>query len=152
LRGGRIFSGITPITFTVSFTAPTGPTIVAPAGGRITITEGSEKIVKCVARAAPKPSLAWYRNDKQLNITNCTKDPKSCENIDYEVYIEGDDSAAHTSYTTGVLKLRSALYPRDQARFKCVASNGVQPPAELILDFNIQGKLSLVWFCKVLDA
>ena len=125
--------------YCVSFTAPTGPTIVAPTGGRINITEGSERIVKCIARAAPKPSVAWYRNDKQLNTTNCTKDPKSCENIDYEVYIEGDDSEKHTSYTTGVLKVRSALYPRDQAKFKCVASNDVPPLAELTLDFNVQG-------------
>ena len=134
----------TQINFTVSFIAPTGPTIIAPTGGRINITEGSEKIVKCVAKGAPKPSVAWYRNDKQLNTTNCTKDPKSCENTDYEVYIEGDDSAAHTSYTTGVLKVRSALYPRDQAKFKCVAWNDVPPPAELTLDFNVQGMFYLV--------
>jgi len=117
--------------------APTAPTIV-PFNGKTDIVEGSEKIVRCIAKGTPKPSVAWYRNDKHLNATNCTKDPKSCENIDYEVYTEGDESSLHTSYTTGVLKIRSALYPRDQAKFKCVASNGVQPPAELILDFNVQ--------------
>ena len=49
----------------------------------------------------------------------------------------------HTSYTIGVVKIRSALYPRDQAKFKCVASNGIPPPAELILDLNVKGMLSL---------
>ena len=49
------------------------------------------------------------------------KDPKSCENVVYEIYEEGDDpSGLHTIYTVQVLKIRSVLYLRDIAEFKCM--------------------------------
>ena len=38
-----------------------------------------------------------------------------------------------------VLKIRSALYPRDVGDFKCVASNGVSPDAELSVSLDVQG-------------
>ena len=123
----------------IFFIAPTPPS-TEDYGGKKVIKEGSEKVVKCTAKASPKPDVAWYRNGKFLNITDCVKDPKSCEKVDYEVYSEGEDSPQHTTYTKKVLKVRSALYPRDQGEFKCVALNGVPPPAELVIDFDIQGK------------
>ena len=77
-----------------------------------------------------------------MNVTNCHSNPQSCDKVDYEVYEEGDGSSGlHTIYTVQVLKIRSALYPRDVGEFKCVASNGVSPDAELIVSLDVQGTL-----------
>ena len=75
-----------------------------------------------------------------MNVTNCHSNPQSCDKVDYEVYEEGDGSSGlHTIHTVQVLKIRSALYPRDVGDFKCVASNGVSPDAELIVSLDVQG-------------
>ena len=120
------------------FKAP-GPPSIEPYNGNTVIKEGQEKILRCVAKGSPKPDVAWYRDGKKLNTTDCKIDPKSCENILYEVYEQGDDSSLHTIYTDGVLKIRKALYPRDDGEFKCVASNGNSPSAELAFDLDVQG-------------
>ena len=104
--------------------------------------EGSTKDIKCVTEGSPKPTVDWYRNGKKMNVTNCHSNPQSCDKVDYEVYEEGDGSSGlHTIYTVQVLKIRSALYPRDVGEFKCVASNGVSPDAELIVSLDVQGTL-----------
>ena len=127
------------LLFHVSFIAPTAPTI-EPYKEETVMKEESTKIIKCVAKGSPKPKVTWYRNGKMLNTTNCVKDPKSCENVVYEVYEEGDDPfGLHTIYTVQVLKIRSVLYPRDIAEFKCVASNGVSPDDEIIINLDVQG-------------
>ena len=78
-----------------------------------------------------------------MNVTNCHSNPQSCDKVDYEVYEEGDGSSGrHTIYTVQVLKIRSALYPRDFGDFKCVASNGVSPDAELIVSLDVQNRCS----------
>ena len=120
------------------FKAPSPPTI-QPYDGKTVIKEGGEKILTCLATGSPKPNVTWYRDGKQLKITDYKNDPKSCENILYEVYEEGDVSALHTTYTTGVLEIRKTLYPRDDGEFKCVASNGNLPSAELTIDLDVQG-------------
>ena len=75
-----------------------------------------------------------------MNVTNCHSNPQSCDKVDYEVYEERDGSSGlHTIYTVQVLKIRSTLYPRDVGEFKCVASNGVSPDAELIVSLDVQG-------------
>ena len=77
-----------------------------------------------------------------MNVTNCRTESQSCDQVVYEVYEEGDGSSGlHTIYTVQVLKIRSALYPRDVGEFKCVASNGVSPHAELIVSLDVQGTL-----------
>ena len=94
----------------------------------------------CIAQGFPKPTVDWYRKGNQLNVTNCHKNNQSCDKVAYEVYEEGDGSSGlHTIYTFQVLKIRSALYPRDVGDFKCVASNGVSPDAELIVSLDVQG-------------
>lgn len=121
------------------FIAFTPPTIEAFSGDK-TINEGTEKVIKCIAKASPRPSVNWYRNGKKLNVTNCTRiGDKSCDNVIYEVYDENPSSALHTTFGTQVLKIRSALYPRDQGKFVCKATNGNDPPVELEFDLNVQG-------------
>ena len=67
-----------------------------------------------------------------MNVTNC--------HSNYEVYEEGEGfSGLNTIYTVQVLKIRSALYPRDVGDLKCVASNEVSPDAELIVSLDVQG-------------
>ena len=84
--------------------------------------------------------MHWYKNDKKLNTTSCTgQDDKSCENVIYEVYEENPGSALHKTITEQVLVIRSALYPRDQGEFECRAMNGVDQPAKLVFDLNVQG-------------
>ena len=129
------------------------PTIIRYGGEKV-IKEGSTKVVKCIAEGVPKPNVIWYRNNKKLSTKNSVKDPRSCKDIAYEVYEEGNESSgAHSTYTIHVLKIRSVLYPRDHEEFKCVASNGILPDAELIVDFHVQGKFrknynftKLFWF------
>ena len=72
-----------------------------------------------------------------MNVTNCHTESQSCDQVVYEVYEEGVGSL----YTVQVLKIRSALYPRDVGDFKCVASNGVSPDAELSVSLDVQGTL-----------
>ena len=121
--------------------APSAPKI-SPYTEQTEILEGSTKAIKCVAEGYPKPTVDWYRNGKKMNVTNCHSNPQSCDKVDYEVYEEGDGSSGlHTIYTVQVLKIRSALYPRDVGEFKCVASNGVSPDAELIVSLDVQGTL-----------
>ena len=116
------------------------PPIITPYSGEKTIEEGIQKVIKCVAKASPRPSANWYRNGKKLNITNCTSaNDKSCENVIYEVYEENPGSALHTTFSTQVLKIRSVLYPRDQGKFVCKATNGYDPPAELDVELDVQG-------------
>ena len=104
------------------------------------IREGSPKVFKCKAKGHPKPTAEWYRGGEKLNATNCYANPQSCDKVDYEVYEEGDGSSGlHTIYTVQVLKIRSALYPRDDGDFKCVASNGVLPDDEWIISLDVQG-------------
>ena len=75
-----------------------------------------------------------------MNVKNCHSNPQSCDKVDYEVYEEGEGSyGLRTIYTVQVLKIRSALYPRDVGDFKCVASNEVSPDAELIVSLDVQG-------------
>ena len=97
------------------------------------------KAFRCVAKGSPKPDVTWYREGKQLNTTDCKNDPKSCENILYEVYEFGKGSALHNTYTDGILKIRKTLYQRDNGEFKCVTSNGYLPSPELCIDLNVQG-------------
>ena len=113
---------------------------ILPYTGQTEVLEGSTKDIKCVTEGSPKPTVDWYRNGKKMNVTNCHSNPQSCDKVDYEVYEEGDGSSGlHTIYTVQVLKIRSALYPRDVGDFKCVASNGVSPDAELIVSLDVQG-------------
>ena len=124
------------LTLFIDITAPT----ISPFNDETAIKEGTQKIIKCVAKASPRPSANWYRNGKKLDITNCTSaDDKSCENVIYEVYEENPSSALYTTFFIRVLKIRSALYPRDQGKFVCKATNGHDPPAELEFDLTVQG-------------
>ena len=126
-------------TFFVLFTDPTPPK-VEPYNGDVTIEEGTEKVIKCIAKASPKSTAAWYRNGKKLNTTRCSPaDQNSCQDVIYENYEENPDTPEHTTFTTQTLKIRSASYPRDQGEFKCVATNGYDPPGTLIIDLDVQG-------------
>ena len=119
--------------------APLAPTILSNTR-QLTIREGSTKEIKCEATGHLKPTVKWYKDGVKLNVTNCYTNPQSCDKINYEVYEEGDGSSGlHTIETVQVLKIRSALYPRDVGDFKCVASNGVSPDAELIVSLDVQG-------------
>ena len=96
-------------------------------------------MIKCIAKASPRPNVTWYRNGKELSTTNCTSpDDESCEDVIYEVYEENPVSALHTTFTIQVLKIRKALYPRDQGKFVCRATNGNDPSAELDFDLDVQ--------------
>ena len=119
--------------------APLAPTILSNTR-QVTIGEGSTKAIKCKAKGHLKPTVEWYRDGEKLSVTNCDTNPQSCDKVNYEVYEEGDGSSGlHTIYTVQVLKIRSALYPRDVGDFKCVASNGVSPDDELIVSLDVQG-------------
>ena len=100
------------------------------------VVEGQEQTLQCDAEGAPKPVVTWYKNGRQLKKTQCTKDPGSCQDIVYEVFEVGDASPV---LTEGRLKIVSALYPRDDGEFKCVASNRNSPTAELIFNLNVTG-------------
>ena len=107
-----------------------------------TVKEGLEKVMKCMATASHKPDVAWYRNGKKLDTTDCaTPNDVNCQNIVYEVYEERKPSVLQSARarTIQVLKIRSALYPRDQGKFECIATNGHAPPAKLIVDLDVQG-------------
>lgn len=125
--------------------APTAPRIAAPRDGKtIVLEEGSTKILKCIAKGAPKPNVTWYRKDKQLHTKRTVNDRKSCKDTAYEVYEENEEiSELHTLYTVQVLRIRSVLYPRDQGEFKCVASNGVSD-VKAVLHLQVQGELGLI--------
>ena len=132
------------LAFFIDVTPPT----ISPVSGDTTIKEGTQKVIKCVAKASPRPSAIWYRNGTKLNSTNCTSaNDKSCEDVIYEVYEENPSSALHTTYFIQVLKIRSALYPRDQGKFVCKATNGNDPPAELDFDLDVQGMCYNVLSC-----
>ena len=96
------------------------------------LVEGQEETLECDAKGAPKPNVTWYKNGQKLKKKQCTKDPGSC----YDVSDVGDGSPI---LTEGRLKIVSALYPRDNGEFKCVASNGNLPQAELIYNLNVTG-------------
>ena len=109
-----------------------------------------EKVIKCVAKGAPKPNAAWYRNGKELNTTDChvTPNDKSCDDVIYEVYEDNPSSSLHSTYNTQVLKIRSALYPRDQGKFECIATNGQLPNYNLVIDLDVQGMyMYLLMYC-----
>jgi len=104
--------------------------------------EGLEKVIKCVATASHKPDVNWYRKGKKLDTTKCTHpNDVSCQDIVYEVYEERKPQALQSTRarTIQVLKIRSALYPRDQGKFECIATNGHARPATLIVDLEVQG-------------
>ena len=117
--------------------APSAPTITTqPATRERVLVEGQEQTLQCDAEGAPKPVVTWYKNGQQLNKTQCTKDSDSCQDVVYEVSEVGDDSPI---LTEGRVEIVSALYPRDNGEFKCVASNGNLPQAELIFNLNVTG-------------
>ena len=105
--------------------------------------EGQEQTIKCDAEGAPKPVVTWYKNGQQLKKTQCFKGPDSCQDI-YEVFEAGETSPNFTSSTYGRLKIVSALYTRDQGEFKCVASNGNLPKAELIFNLDVTGMCDVI--------
>ena len=75
-----------------------------------------------------------------------------CQGIPYEVYeeIKEHKFGGKSARTIKVLKIRSALYSRDQGEFECIATNGHAQPAKLIIDLNVLGmyKLKAVFnFC-----
>ena len=100
--------------------------------------EGSTKVLKCVARGAPKPNVVWYKNGKQLH----TNDRSGKAIKAYEVYAENEDNSL---YTVQVLRIRSVLYPRDQGEFKCVASNDVSD-VQTVFNVQVQGEFQLGFF------
>lgn len=115
------------------------------------VREGREKVIKCVATASHKPDVNWYRKGKRLDSTKCTHpNDVSCQDIVYEVYEEKKPQALQSTRarTIKVLKIRSALYPRDQGKFECIATNGHALPAKLIIDLDVQGIKTKV--CKSL--
>ena len=115
---------------------PSAPTITKPTTRDRVVVEGQVQTLQCNAEGAPKPVVTWYKNGRQLNKTQCTKDPDSCQDVVYEVFEVGDASPI---LTEGRLKVVSALYPRDDGEFKCVASNGNSPTAELIFNLDVTG-------------
>ena len=114
---------------------PSAPTITKATTRDRVVLDGQEQTLHCDAEGYPKPVVTWYKNGQQLKKKQCTKDPGSCQEV-YEVSEVGDGSPIHTE---GRLKIVSALYPRDNGEFKCVASNGNSPPAELIFNLNVTG-------------
>ena len=75
-----------------------------------------------------------------------------CQGIPYEVYeeIKEHKLGGKSARTIKVLKIRSALYSRDQGEFECIATNGHAQPVKLIIDLNVLGmyKLKAVFnFC-----
>lgn len=115
------------------------------------VREGREKVIKCVATASHKPDVNWYRKGKKLDTTKCTHpNDVSCQDIIYEVYEEKKPQVLQSTRarTIQVLKIRSALYPRDQGKFECIATNGHALPAKLIIDLDVQGIKTKV--CKSL--
>ena len=133
-----------------SFAAPTRPSIY-PYTGEKTVKEGMEKTLRCIAKASPKANVTWYRHGKELqNTTTCsTSDKDKCKTV-YEVYEDNPTSALHTTFTQHVLKIHSATYPRDEGEFKCIATNGIGQPAELIIDLNILGMCSTLFTVSVM--
>ena len=123
----------------ILFTAPTPPRITTPHDAKtIVVQEGSTKVLKCVARGAPKPNVTWYKNGKQLHTND-----RSCKAIQaYKVYDENEDNSL---YTVQVLRIRSVLYPRDQGEFKCVASNDVTD-VQTVFNVQVQGEFQLGFF------
>lgn len=96
-----------------------------------------------MATASHKPEVSWYRKGRKLDTTDCTTaNDVRCHGIAYEVYEERIKPFALQSIrarTIQVLKIRSALYPRDQGQFECVATNGHAPPAKLVIDLDVRG-------------
>ena len=101
------------------------------------LVEGQQQTLQCDADGAPKPVVTWYKNGQQLKKTQCTKDPDSCQDVVYEVFEL--ETGVSPTLIEGRLKIVSALYPRDDGEFKCVASNGNLPQAELIFNLNVTG-------------
>ena len=109
------------------------------------VLDGQEQTLQCDAEGLPKPVVTWYKNGQQLKKKQCTTDPGSCQEV-YEVSDVGDGSPI---LTEGRLKIVSALNPRDNGEFKCVASNGNSPTAELIFNLNVTGmwdRMTLILF------
>ncbi|XP_067039208.1 matrix-remodeling-associated protein 5-like isoform X3 [Acropora muricata] len=119
----------------VQVMVPSAPTITTqPATRDRVLVEGQEETLECDAKGAPKPNVTWYKNGHKLKKKHCTKDPGSCV---YDVSDVGDGSPI---LTEGRLQIVSALYPSDNGEFKCVASNGNLPQAELIYNLNVTVK------------
>ena len=137
--------------FITYFTVPKPPETQAYIRKKM-VREGLEKVIKCVATASHKPDVNWYRKGKKLDTTKC-KHPNdvSCQDIVYEVYEERKPQALQSTRarTIQVLKIRSALYPRDQGKFECIATNGHARPAKLIVDLDVQGNYNNVTVVKV---
>ena len=109
-------------------------------------------MIKCVATASHKPDVNWYRKGKKLDTTKCTHpNDVSCQDIVYEVYEERKPQALQSTRarTIQVLKIRSAMYPRDQGKFECIATNGHALPAKLIIDLDVQGIQNNMKFVQV---
>ncbi|XP_015772820.1 PREDICTED: hemicentin-2-like isoform X2 [Acropora digitifera] len=119
----------------VDVVVPSAPTITKPTTRDRVVLDGQEQTLHCDAGGFPKPVVTWYKNGQQLKKKQCTKDPGSCQDV-YDVSEVGDGSPI---LTEGRLKIVSALYPRDNGEFKCVASNGNSPTAELIFNLNVTG-------------
>ncbi|XP_022797152.1 hemicentin-1-like isoform X1 [Stylophora pistillata] len=112
------------------------PTIVREK----TVREGSIKVIKCIATAIHKPDVDWYRNGKKLPTMKCSNlSDVRCQGIAYEVYEEPKERKfrGKNTRTIKVLKIRSAVYSRDQGKFECVATNGHAQPAKLIINLNV---------------
>ena len=114
--------------------------VIQPYTGPTTIEEGTEKFLKCTATAFPKPTITWYKDGQQLNTTICitSSDQRKCDGITYDI---SEDDLSSQIHSFGKLKIQSALYPRDQGEFKCVASNGFYS-ANLVIVLDVQGILS----------
>lgn len=133
------------------FVAPQPPTLY-PYNGGTTVNEGTEKTLRCIAKASPKANITWYRHGKELqNTTSCSpSDEKECKTV-YETYEDDPTSALHTTFTKQVLQIHGAMYPRDQGEFKCIAMNGIGQPVELIIDLDILGMCS-TFICSLFHS
>ena len=68
-----------------------------------------------------------------------------CQGIPYEVYeeIKEHKFGGKSARTIKALKIRSALYSRDQGELECIVTNGHAQPAKLIIDLNVLGMYKL---------
>lgn len=81
---------------------------------------GSKLLLKCTAEGTPKPNITWFKDDHS--------------------------SSTRLGAQGEVLEI-SGIQHKDRGSYRCLADNGVNPPAHANISIEILRKM-LPYFCK----
>ena len=90
---------------------------------------------RCKASGFPVPKIAWLQNGKQMPLC-LINESNSCIGQNYQVM---ERSRVEHAFSESTLIIVHTIYPRDQGKYKCLASNS-KGSVQMTMDLFVHSK------------